>query len=142
MTSKIQAAKIVMRAGIPLVIAPGRKKTVLRRVLDGAEEGTLFVPQPSRLRGRKRWIAFFHHPKGVLTVDDGARRALRENGRSLLPPGIKSCEGRFGAGDVVRICGVDGEEFARGIARFNAAEINSGSLARTEVIHRDDLVIL
>jgi len=142
MTSKIQAAKIVVRAGIPLVIAPGRKKTVLRRVLDGAEEGTLFVPQPSRLRGRKRWIAFFHHPKGVLTVDDGARRALRENGRSLLPPGIKSCEGRFGAGDVVRICGVDGEEFARGITRFNAAEINSGSLARTEVIHRDDLVIL
>ena len=142
MTSKIQAAKIVVRAGIPLVIASGRKKTVLRRVLDGKDEGTLFVPQPNRLKGRKRWIAFFHHPKGALTVDDGARTALRESGRSLLPPGIKQCEGRFTAGDVVRICDADGTEFARGIARFAANEIRTGGLARTEVVHRDDLVIL
>ena len=142
MGSKIQAAKIVMRAGIPLVIACGHKKTVLRRILEGEEEGTLFVPQRHKLKGRKRWIAFFHHPKGTLTVDDGAKRALRENGRSLLPPGIKECEGKFAAGDVVRICDPDGTEFARGIARFAAAQIKAGELARTEVIHRDDLVIL
>ena len=142
MTSKIQAAKIVVRAGIPLVIAPGHKKAVLRRITEGRDEGTLFVPQPNKLRGRKRWIAFFHHPKGALTVDDGAKRALRESGKSLLPPGIKECEGRFNAGDVVRICDASGSEFARGIVRFAALEIKGGSLARTEVIHRDDLVIL
>jgi len=142
MGSKIQAAKIVVRAGIPLVIACGRKTTVLRRILEGEEEGTLFVPQPNKLKGRKRWIAFFHHPKGTLTVDDGAKKALRESGRSLLPPGIKACQGSFAAGDVVRICDLDGTEFARGIARFAAAEVKAGDLARIEVIHRDDLVIL
>jgi len=100
------------------------------------------VPQPNKLKGRKRWIAFFHHPKGTLTVDDGAKKALRESGRSLLPPGIKACQGSFAAGDVVRICDMDGTEFARGIARFAAAEVKAGDLARIEVIHRDDLVIL
>src|SRR6185503_7681681 len=69
MTSKVQAAKIVVRAGIPLVIASGRKKTVLGRILAAEEEGTLFVPQPNKLAGRKRWIAFFNHPKGSLFVD-------------------------------------------------------------------------
>ena len=142
MSSKIQAAKIVVRAGIPLVIAPGHKKTVLRRVLDGSDEGTLFIPQPGKLKGRKRWIAFFHRPKGTLTVDDGARKALCDSGKSLLPPGIKDCTGKFSAGDVVKICDASGEEFARGIARHSAAEINAGGLARTEVVHRDDLVIL
>src|SRR6185503_13591531 len=58
MASKVQAAKIVIRAGIPLVIASGKKKSVLSRILAGEEEGTLFVPQPTRLKGRKRWIAF------------------------------------------------------------------------------------
>lgn len=142
MTSKIQAAKTVVRSGIPLVIAPGRRKTVLKRILDGADEGTIFVPQATRLKGRKRWIAFFHKPKGTLTVDDGARKALRESGRSLLPPGIKTCDGRFAAGDVVRIVDLNGTEFARGIARYDAATVRAGQLARTEVIHRDDLVLL
>ena len=75
--------------GIPLVIAPGRKATVLTDILAGREEGTLFVPQAGRLKGHKRWIAFFHHPKGALFVDDGARKA------NLLParknrPGAKA----------------------------------------------------
>ena len=88
MASKIQAAKIVMRSGIPLVIASGRKKSVLEQIMAGGEQGTLFVPQPARLQGRKRWIAFFHHPQGSLFVDDGAKKALREGGKSLLPPGV------------------------------------------------------
>src|SRR3954467_7225860 len=62
MKSKIEAAKIVVRSGIPLVIASGKKKSVLARVIDGEDEGTLFVPQSTKLQGRKRWIAFFHHP--------------------------------------------------------------------------------
>jgi glutamate 5-kinase len=142
MSSKLQAAKIVIRSGIPLVIAPGRKTGTLARVLTGEPEGTLFVPQFTRLRGRKRWIAFFHHPKGTLYVDAGARRALRENGKSLLPPGIARSEGTFDAGDVVRICDLDGTEFARGISRFDAAQIEAKSLKGVEVVHRDDLVVL
>ena len=86
MASKIQAAKIAIRSGIPLVIASGRKKRVLARVLAGEEEGTLFVPQPTRLQGRKRWIAFFHHPKGALFVDAGAKKALREGGKACCRP--------------------------------------------------------
>jgi glutamate 5-kinase len=142
MTSKIQAAKITVRSGIPLVIASGRKRQALARVLAGEEEGTLFVPHPRRLRGRKRWIAFFHHPKGTLFVDPGARKALRESGKSLLPPGIARCEGDFAAGEVVRICDLDGTEFARGIAAFKAGDIKAGQLKRVEVVHRDNLVIL
>jgi glutamate 5-kinase len=142
MASKIQAAKIVVRSGIPLIIASGKKKNVLARILAGENEGTLFVAQPAKLQGRKRWIAFFHHPKGAVFVDDGAKKALRESGKSLLPPGIARCEGEFDAGDVVRICDLDGTEFARGIAKFNAAEVRGRKLARVEVVHRDDLVIL
>jgi glutamate 5-kinase len=142
MASKIQAAKVVIRAGIPLIIASGRKKAVLARILQGEVEGTLFVPQPNKLKGRKRWIAFFHHPKGTLFVDDGAKKALRESGRSLLPPGVARCEGDFRAGDIVRICDLNGTEFARGISRFNAAEISARQLGRVEVVHRDDLVVL
>lgn len=142
MASKIQAAKIVVRSGIPLVIASGKKKNVLAQVMAGEEEGTMFVPQPARLQGRKRWIAFFHHPRGSLFVDEGARKALREAGKSLLPPGVARCEGGFDAGDVVRICDLDGTEFARGIAKFSAAEVRGRKLARVEIVHRDDLVIL
>jgi len=142
MKSKIEAAKIAVRSGIPMVIASGKKKNVLASVLSGAEEGTLFVPQENKLKGRKRWIAFFHHPKGALFVDDGAKLALREKGKSLLPPGVARCEGGFAAGDVVRICDQDGTEFARGIAKFGAEEVRSRKLARVELVHRDDLVIL
>lgn len=142
MATKIQAAKIVVRSGIPLVIASGKKPGVLARVLAGEDEGTLFVAQAGRLQGRKRWIAFFHHPKGALFVDDGAKQALREAGRSLLPPGVARCEGEFAAGDVVRICDLNGTEFARGIARFSVEEVRGQKLSRVELVHRDDLVIL
>ena len=140
MASKIQAAKIVIRAGIPLVIASGKKKAVLARVVAGEEEGTLFLAQPNKLKGRKRWIAFFHHPKGSLFVDDGAKRALREGGKSLLPPGIARSEGQFDSGDIVRICDLNGTEFARGIVRFGSKELKEQR--GVEVVHRDDLVIL
>lgn len=142
MASKIQAAKMVVRSGIPLVIASGRKHDVLARIFDGQEEGTIFVPQSNKLKSRKRWIAFFHHPKGTLFVDAGAKKALRDGGKSLLPPGIGRCEGQFAAGDIVRICDLDGTEFARGICDFDAEAIQMKQLPRREVIHRDNLVIL
>jgi glutamate 5-kinase len=142
MASKIEAAKIVVRSGIPLVIASGEKKGVLARVISGNEEGTLFVPRPAKLQGRKRWIAFFHYPQGALFVDVGAKKALREGGKSLLPPGVARCEGDFDAGEVVRICDLDGTEFARGIAGFGSDEIKARKLQRVEVVHRNNLVIL
>lgn len=140
MATKISAAKIVTRSGIPLVIAPGRRHDALARILAGEPEGTLFLPVPGRLPSRKRWIAFFHHVRGTLHVDAGATRALVEQGRSLLVPGIVRTEGDFVAGDVVRICSPDGREVARGLARVGVSAL--GSRPRTEVVHRDDLVIL
>ncbi|MEO7300485.1 MAG: glutamate 5-kinase [Verrucomicrobiota bacterium] len=142
MASKIQAAKIATRAGIPIVIAPGGKKNVLANILNGDDEGTLFIPQAIKLPGRKRWIAFFHSPRGTVYVDDGCKKALRENGTSLLPPGVTKCEGHFAAGEVVRVCDVNGTEFARGISFFNSDALKTRDLPRTEVIHRDNLVIL
>jgi glutamate 5-kinase len=141
MASKIQAAKVVIRSGIPLVIASGTKKNVLSDILAGKDVGTLFVAKPSKLKGRKRWIAFFHHAKGVLFVDSGAKKALRENGKSLLMPGVAKCEGQFAAGDVVRICDLDGTEFARGICDFDSATVQARK-ATDVVVHRDNLVIL
>jgi glutamate 5-kinase len=142
MTSKVAAAKVAVRSGIPMVIASGRKQDALERILAGEDEGTLFVPKPGKMRGRKRWIAFFHHPKGTLYADDGARKAIREQGKSLLPPGVARCEGDFDTGDVLRICDLNGTEFARGIAAFSGDEIRARQLKRVEVVHRDDLVLL
>jgi glutamate 5-kinase len=142
MKSKVEAAKIAVRSGIPLVIASGRNPHVLAQILGGEDQGTLFIPKPHRLQGRKRWIAFFHHPKGALFVDAGAKLALREKGKSLLPPGVARCEGEFAASDVVRICDLDGMEFARGIARFDSVAVRAQKLPKAELVHRDDLVIL
>ena len=142
MKSKIEAAKIVVRSGIPLVIASGQKKNALLKIAAGENEGTLFVAQPHKLKGRKRWIAFCHHPKGTLFVDDGAKLALCEKGKSLLPPGVARCEGEFAADEVVRICDLDGTEFARGIVRFSSAAVREKKLPKEELVHRDDLVIL
>lgn len=142
MTSKIDAAKIVIRSGIPLVIASGRKKGVLESVTAAEEEGTLFVPKASKLASRKRWIAFYNRPRGALIVDDGAKKALREGGRSLLLPGVVKCEGRFNAGDVVSIRDANGTEFARGLAKASSTEICGKELRKTDVVHRDNLVIL
>jgi glutamate 5-kinase len=142
MITKIDAARIATRSGIPTIIANGRSATVLAEIVAATETGTFFVPQEGGLKGRKRWIAFFHHPKGSLIVDDGARRALREKGRSLLQVGVSECRGTFAAQEVVRICDEDGTEFARGIARIASTDITPGQAREDEIVHRDDLVIL
>ena len=108
----------------------------------GDDVGTLFHPKTSKLRGRKRWIAFFHHPHGTLIVDDGAKHALIENGKSLLPPGVTRCEGQFEANEIVSICDLSGAEFARGLAAYSSSDICERKIAGGEIVHRDDLVIL
>ncbi len=142
MATKITAAKIVVRSGIPMVIGPGRRHDVLARILAGEHEGTFFAPSSSRLPSRKRWIAFYDRPRGTLVLDAGAARAVRESGRSLLVPGIATCEGEFAAGQVVRLVDPTGHEFARGLARFDSTTIRARGTGRAEVVHRDDLVVL
>lgn len=142
MTAKLEAARIATRSGIPLIIASGKKINVMEPILKGASEGTIFLPDEKKLKNRKLWIAFFHHPKGALLVDEGAMKALCDNGKSLLRPGIEAIEGVFGEGEVVRICDPQGTEFARGIAAFNSTVLTSGDSLRGAVVHRDNLVIL
>jgi len=131
MKSKIEAAKIVTRAGIPLVIANGERADVLAAILVPDDVGTLFLPKFARLESRKRWIAFFQKPTGKLIVDDGAKHALCDAGKSLLAKGVVRAEGDCAAGNVVSVCDVAGVEFARGLVR-------DGDV----LVHRDDLVIL
>ena len=142
MGSKIAAAGLAARAGVPAVIASGDTPRGLTRLLQGEALGTLF-PAETGLARRKAWLAFATAPAGEIAVNAGARQALVERGASLLPVGISSVAGEFGAGDVVRIT-QDGAEIARGVAARPAdqlrAEIGSGVRARPAV-HRDHLVI-
>jgi glutamate 5-kinase len=139
MKSKIEAAKIATRAGIPLVIANGDRANVVRDILAGEEVGTIFLPHTDKLASRKRWIAFFQYPAGTIVVDEGAKQALCVNSKSLLAKGIVSTEGKFAEGDVVSICDKNQVEFARGLTKVGGIQIKS---ATGVVIHRDDMVIL
>jgi glutamate 5-kinase len=139
MKSKIEAARIVTRAGIPMVIAGGEQPDVLASLLDGQDIGTLFLPRTPRLPGRKRWIAFFQRPAAALVVDEGARRALCQNGKSLLARGVVRAEGAFARGDLLSLRDENKIEFARGLAKVASNQFNA---APGVVVHRDDLVIL
>ena len=142
MVTKIQAAKIASRSGIPTLIGSGRKKHILKHMMAGKDEGTLILPSAAKLKGRKRWIAFFHHPHGRLVVDEGAKTALREHGKSLLAKGLIRVEGPFRNKDIVSICDAEGIEFARGIAAFDADQFSRDSLPEKVAVHRNNLVIL
>jgi len=133
MVSKIEAAKIVTRAGIPMIIASGDRPNVIAELLAGEDVGTIFLPATGKLASRKRWIAFFQKPAGLLVVDDGAKQALCGAGKSLLAKGVVRTEGKFAAGDVVSICDATGAEFARGLVKTTDGSV---------MVHRDDLVIL
>lgn len=157
MASKLDAARSAATAGIPVVIADGRKPGALGRILAGEDEGTLLLPPPRReaLSRRKRWIAFFHRAQGTLRVDEGAVLAIRHQGKSLLPIGIRAVEGDFGAGALVTIVGPDEKTVARGLVDYPSADLRRiqghrtneiagilGSKDYDEVIHRDNMVVL
>ncbi|MEQ8821086.1 MAG: glutamate 5-kinase [Sumerlaeia bacterium] len=123
MASKVEAARHANRFGLHAVVANGRCDTILGDIFAGEFRGTHFLPSGSRAlraRGRARthWIAQ-RRPKGRIVVDDGARAALVEGGRSLLPVGITAVEGRFTRGDVVTVLGPGGEEIARGVTNYS-----------------------
>ncbi len=123
MKSKILAAKKVTSIGIPCIIAPGKRKKVLSDIMAGKEIGTLFLPQTSRLTSRKYWIAFTLRPRGRLIIDDGAKKALLEKGKSLLPSGITAVEGEFATGDPVSCVDSEGNLLAKGLVNYSAGDI-------------------
>jgi len=154
MRSKLLAARAAGRFGVPTVIADGRRKDVLRRILEGDDLGTLVAPAEDQLSSRKHWIAFTLKPRGALQLDPGAVRALRERRASLLPAGVTEVQGRFGVGDLVACVTSDGDEIARGLVSYDAREIARIKRKKTseilevlgysngdEVIHRDNLIV-
>lgn len=154
MLSKIRAAKKVTAAGVPMIIARGDNPEVLKKLFSGKPQGTFFVPRKERLASRKSWIAFTLKPKGSLTLDAGAVRAIVGNGKSLLPSGIVGVEGEFGKGAPVKIVGTDGKTMGIGLANYSAGDIRKiqgqktgkiadllGKKPYDEVVHRDNLVL-
>ncbi len=152
MASKLAAAKIAVWSGVEAVIADASRPDVLAAVVAAVPGvGTRFRPRDRRLAARKLWIAFAVGAAGTIVVDDGARRALIEGGRSLLPAGVVSVRGAFGVDDAVEITGPDGAVFAKGLVRQPAAVVASWAGRRSdelpedespEVVHRDDLVVI
>ncbi len=152
MKTKIIAAKIATQSGCHMVIANGHTEHPLRAIADGAR-CTWFEAHSDPVTERKRWIAGTLHPAGSFTVDEGATKALND-GRSLLPAGVTAVEGVFERGDAVLVKNETGKEIARGltaytntdartIAGHNSSEIEDllGYRGRSEMIHRDDLVL-
>jgi glutamate 5-kinase len=153
MRTKIEAAKIATRAGCAVAITKGGEMHPLARLRAGAR-ATWFLPQQSPKAAYKTWIAGSLAPHGALVVDAGAAAALRA-GKSLLPAGVIAVRGAFEKGDAVRIVSEDNVEFARGIARYDAADaakirgLKSADIAAalgyatgSALVHADDLVII
>ncbi len=152
MQTKIEAGKIAASGGTHMVIASGRIAHPLKAIADGAR-CTWFLTPANPVTARKKWIAGSLEPKGNLTIDAGAVAALR-NGRSLLPAGVIRVDGAFARGDAVVIRGPDGAEIGRGLVAYDAEDADKikgrssadilsilGFGGRTEMVHRDDLVV-
>jgi glutamate 5-kinase len=144
MASKLAAAKIATWSGTETVIADASRPGVLGAALASAPGvGTVFRARPVRLPARKLWIAFALGSSGCLAVDQGARVALIERGRSLLAAGVTSVEGHFVPEDAVEIAGPDGAVFAKGLVRLHAERAAEWmGRPRQVAVHRDDLVLV
>ncbi|OGW85816.1 MAG: glutamate 5-kinase [Omnitrophica bacterium RIFCSPLOWO2_01_FULL_45_10] len=155
MSTKLEAARLAMRAGIECVIANGKERNVLTRMLiKGDRLGTIFKSGARRFIAKKRWIAYSSKPKGALFIDKGAKDAIFKN-KSLLASGIVSVEGDFVACDVIKIIDDEKKEIARGIANYSSRELAEikglktakfkealGREGPDEVVHKNNLVIL
>ncbi|SMC94354.1 glutamate 5-kinase [Desulfocicer vacuolatum DSM 3385] len=155
MLTKLQAAKRLARAGIPMIIAPGRKSDILLRIFRGEPDGTYFVPGKKRLNSRKCWIAYSLKPQGEIHLDKGATRAILSRGKSILPIGITSVNGTFSKGASVEIKSDTNQTLGKGLVNYSSEDVtcimghrsdticNVLQLSRpyAEVIHRDNLAI-
>ena len=156
MFTKLQAAKIAMNSGVPLIIGKGSEAGLVRKILEGENIGTLFVAKKEHLNARKSWLAFGRSSSGKIKVDNGCVHALSQDGKSLLAAGVISVAGRFLAGDTVSVIDDDGREIARGIVNYTAEDLQKIIGLKTseiasalpngkiydEVIHRDSMVLL
>ena len=151
MNTKIEAAKICNLAGCNMVIANGLYLNPLSQI-EKNDNCTWFISKTSKLHARKKWIISSISPKGELTIDEGAKKALI-NGKSLLAAGIKRVSGKFSKGDHIKILDNKKREFARGLSSFSSEEINKimgchsneireilGYVSKSEVVHKDDMV--
>jgi glutamate 5-kinase len=154
MITKVLAARRAAQSGASTVVCSGREPDVLVRLANGESLGTEFVAQMPRLAARKQWLAGHLQLRGAVRLDAGAVRALREDGKSLLPIGVVEVVGEFERGEAVAVLDPDGTELARGlinygsgdtrrIARRPSSEIESllGFVEEPELIHRDNLVL-
>jgi len=151
MATKLAAAKIAAWSGVRAVIASARAPGVVGDAITGRAVGTVVRPRTERPGSRKLWIAFARDASGRIVVDEGARRALCVEQRSLLPAGVRAVEGQFAVDDAVEVVDEHGVVFAKGLVRCSADELRAVAGARTdvlpegmahEVVHRDDLVVL
>src|SRR5262245_58748265 len=155
MRSKLRAARLATVAGESVIMASGLRPDVLDAIFRCEAVGTLFLPHSSNLPAWKRWLGYTARPRGKLVVDEGARKAVQNQGRSLLSIGIVAVSGSFHKGEVVSICDPEGVEFARGLTNYPAAVVDRlrgvrterirevlGSCPYEEVVHRDNLVVI
>jgi glutamate 5-kinase len=140
MRSKVLAAEMASGAGIPTVIAAGAGESVLVPIVAGEPRGTRFAPGERSQSAFKLWLRYGKQISGRLHVDEGARRAVAEEGRSLLAVGVVTAEGRFEAGDGVELIGPSGLPFAKGIAGVGVLELAARPRG-VEAVHRDRLVL-
>ena len=154
MITKVRAAQRAARGGASTVVASGRLDGVLQRLAAGEAIGTQFIADLPRLAARKQWMADHLQLRGSVTVDDGAARALCEDGRSLLPIGVTEVQGDYERGEVIAIRNTRGEELGRGLSNYSSADTRRimrrasadietilGFIEEPELIHRDDLVL-
>lgn len=155
MRSKLRAARLATAAGESVIMANGTRPDVLDAIFAGEAVGTLFLPHGSTLTAWKRWLGYTARPRGRLLVDTGARNAVQNQGRSLLPIGVVQAQGTFGKGDVVALADAGGTEFARGLSNYSADDARRicglrteqiaevlGALPYEEIVHRDNLVVI
>jgi glutamate 5-kinase len=155
MVTKLEAARVLMRAGIPMVVCDGSRAGVIRDAVEGRQAGTVFEPGEGSLGARKSWIALGRKAAGAVMIDEGASSALRHRKTSLLPAGVTAVEGTFGAGDTIvlrdesqrlvgqGLSGLSSDEIAlvKGLTSVEIAQRYPG-LEGKEVVHRDHLVVL
>ncbi|MCX5757746.1 MAG: glutamate 5-kinase [Candidatus Hydrogenedentes bacterium] len=155
MKTKLAAAKIACSAGLPVVLANGRKPHIILDVLGGRARATLLAASADVLPHRKRWIAFGRKAQGAVRIDNGARAALLERGKSLLAAGIADVQGHFTAGAAIKVLDTAGREIARGLTNYGSEDLlrikgcSSKEIAAIlgqkdfdEAIHRNNLVVL
>ena len=155
MLTKILAAKRAARSGAHTVIASGREENVMVRLSAGECIGTELLAQLPILSARKQWMADHLRLRGTLTLDTGAMQALLVEGKSLLPVGVCKIDGDFGPGDVVACVNLEGKECARGLINYSSSDSRRimgqpsskiaeilGSMTESELVHRDNLIIL